>query len=261
MPTQIFELNIPNKSPLLATAIHDGHQVRSDLLEEFNLTETERLREEDPHTGYLARQFENHILGTYSRFETDLNRARDKAIYQKPEDAWGLQVWKNGISQDAVNTSLANYDNFYKIVTEELQKVIDTHGYAIVYDLHSYNHMRDGADGKPADPQKNPEINLGLGNMDLETWRPVVDAFTSSYKENHNADIRENVKFDGGHFMHYLHKTFGEKICVIAIEFKKTFMDEWTNALDQTHLDLLASALKATEKNVLATAQSVNQPA
>ncbi len=39
--------------PVVATAIHDGHEVRPDLLKHFALSEDERLREEDPHTSAI----------------------------------------------------------------------------------------------------------------------------------------------------------------------------------------------------------------
>ena len=31
---------------------------------------------------------------TRSRFEADLNRPRDRAVYLTPADAWGHQVWR-----------------------------------------------------------------------------------------------------------------------------------------------------------------------
>ena len=31
-----------------------------------------------------------------SRFEVDLNRPREEAVYRVPEDCWGLDVWRGG---------------------------------------------------------------------------------------------------------------------------------------------------------------------
>ncbi len=39
------------KQPLVATAIHDGHEVREEVRHLLALTDKERLREEDPFTG------------------------------------------------------------------------------------------------------------------------------------------------------------------------------------------------------------------
>jgi len=38
------------EGPDVAVALHSGHEVRSILEPLFNLTNSERLREEDPHT-------------------------------------------------------------------------------------------------------------------------------------------------------------------------------------------------------------------
>ena len=39
--------------PLIATAIHDGHVIRPDLLDILGISESDRLREEDPFTGFI----------------------------------------------------------------------------------------------------------------------------------------------------------------------------------------------------------------
>ncbi len=77
--------------PLVATAIHDGHEVRPELLPYMAISETDRLREEDPFTADWMPMAPTQIVGLRSRFEVDLNRPRDKAVYLKPEDAWGLR--------------------------------------------------------------------------------------------------------------------------------------------------------------------------
>src|SRR5690606_40970947 len=83
-------------SPVIAAAIHEGHLIRDELLPYLNLEEHERSREEDPYTDYLSEVSPSRVIVNVSRFETDLNRPRSKAVYQQPEDAWGLQVWKIG---------------------------------------------------------------------------------------------------------------------------------------------------------------------
>lgn len=262
MYNSFFKLSA-GEGPLVVTAIHDGHQIRPVLNAYFNLSAKQRLREEDPYTGLLAARFSNHIISNFSRFEVDLNRPRKKSIYLKPEDAWGLQVWRESLPQDELQESYRNYDHFYEVAEEYLQEIIDHHGYVIVYDLHTYNHRRGGPQSKPADPAQNPEINLGLGNIDLDKWRPVIDTFTHSYQQawpgDHTPDIRENVKFEGGHFMHWIHERFGDKACAISIEFKKTFMDEWTNELDEEHLNRIGTALEASAEAVLDKIKTVEE--
>lgn len=62
-------------SPVVATAIHDGHAVRENLLLKMALDEDERLREEDPFTAQTIRDLQNRIVFHRSRFEVDRSLA------------------------------------------------------------------------------------------------------------------------------------------------------------------------------------------
>ena len=55
-------------------------------------------------------------------------------------------------------------------------------GQFVVFDLHSYNHLRDGPDRPHADPGLNPEVNVGTGTMDRERWAPIVERFMSDLR-------------------------------------------------------------------------------
>jgi hypothetical protein len=47
----------------------------------------------------------------------------------------------------------------------------------VVFDLHTYNHRREGPDTPPAEEVGNPEVNLGTGTMDRRKWAPIIDRF------------------------------------------------------------------------------------
>ncbi|WP_187263411.1 N-formylglutamate amidohydrolase [Pontibacter beigongshangensis] len=258
---QPFYKTIYGNSPLVAAAIHDGQAVRENISHLFALTAPERLREEDPCTAYWTTIADTRIISLHSRFELDLNRPREKAIYREPEDAWGLQVWHEELPDDLVQESLTRYDHFYESVKILLTELQEKHGCFVVYDLHSYNHKREGANGPAADPAGNPEINVGTGNMDRQRWAPVVDSFIeslSSYNyQGRHLDVRENVKFTGGHFMRWIHDNFPESACVLSIEVKKFFMDEWTGKPDREQLDEIKHALQHTVAPVLQALEQV----
>ncbi|PRY15022.1 N-formylglutamate amidohydrolase [Pontibacter ummariensis] len=250
-------------SPLVAAAIHNGHEVRHDLKDLFYLTPDERLRQENPYTGRWANLTDNQIIAYYSRFELDLNRPPEKAVYRKPEDAWGLQVWKEELPEEMVEESVGRYERFYKDVKQMLTKLVKDHGCLIVYDLHTYNHKPEGPEGKAADPDENPEVNIGTSNMNREKWAPVVEALTHSlssynYRGRH-LDVRENVKFKGGHFVHWIHDLFGDDVCAMSISFKKFFMDEWTGEPDEIQVHEIKAALEQTTKPVLKALTEVCQ--
>src|SRR5690606_34215086 len=143
---------------IITAAIHEGHAIRREVRPYLALDDHERSREEDPYTDYLSEISPSRVIVNVSRFETDVNRPRDQAVYRQPEDAWGMQVWKKALPDGIVRRSLDTYDAFYREMRRLLSRVIDRFGYFAVLDLHSYNHLRDG---KPADPAENPEINIG----------------------------------------------------------------------------------------------------
>ncbi len=164
--------------PVVATAIHAGHELRPEVEALMKLPEADRLREEDPFTDLWVGVAKNSIVVNRSRFEVDLNRVRDKAIYVVPDDAWGLDVWTSRPSDDVIAGSLALYDRFYEELGELCDGLVETHGRVVVLDIHSYNHRRNGPDAPVDDPELNPEVNLGTESID-EAWRPVVDAFAN----------------------------------------------------------------------------------
>ena len=236
--------------PLVATAIHDGHALREGLAPLMALSDPERLREEDPYTAAWTRIAPTRIIGLQSRFEFDLNRPRSKAVYRLPEDAWGLKIWKQPPSEEMVAKSLAVYDAFYAEIKALLAAMVERYGRVVVLDLHSYNHRRDGAGAPPADPFENPEVNVGTATMARDRWGAIVDRFIVDLRNfsffGRGLDVRENVKFRGGHFPAWIHNHFPESVCVLSIEFKKFFMDEWSGQSDPAQIDAIERALKSS---------------
>jgi N-formylglutamate amidohydrolase len=224
------------EGPLVACAVHDGHALRPEVANCLRLNGAERLYEEDPHTGLWTAISPTRIVARRSRFEVDLNRPRDKAVYLAPADAWGLDIWACRPSPEIVERSLRAYDDFYAHLRLLLEQLVARHGRVVVFDLHSYNHAREGAGTALADPAQNPEINLGTGSMDRRRWRAVVDRWLAEVRDcdyfGRRLDVRENIKFFGGHVPDWIHANFPETVCALAIEVKKFFMDEWTGTLD-----------------------------
>ena len=241
--------------PLVAIAVHDGHDLRDEVASLHSLNEAERLQEEDPHTGPWTRMARTRVIARFSRFQVDLNRPRDRAVYRRPEDAWGLTLWKQEPPADLITRSLQEYDEFYDELRRILGELKERHRRFIVYDLHSYNHRRDGPDAPAADPAGNPEVNIGTGTMDRQRWASVVDRFIADLRDfdflGRHLDVRENVKFQGGYVSRWIHDNFSDSACVLAIEFKKFFMDEWSGELDQRANEAIQRALAATVPGVL----------
>lgn len=241
--------------PLVATAVHHGHAVRDEVRDLLALDDASRLREEDPYTGQWTAVAPTRLVGNRSRFEVDLNRPRERAVYRVPADAWGLTVWRTEPPSALVQRSLELYDAFYDTAKQALAEIERREGRFVVFDLHSYNHRRDGPHAPPADGATHPEVNIGTGTMDRARWAPVVDRFIDDLRaadvDARHLDVRENVKFRGGHFPRWVHETFPHTGCALAIEFKKCFMDEWTGAPDPSRIEAIRRALAATVSGVL----------
>jgi N-formylglutamate deformylase len=254
MTDQIWRLHV-GSGPLIATAVHDGHDVRDDVAEHLALSDTERLREEDPFTGEWTQVASTRVIGTRSRFEVDLNRPRETAVYRTPDHAWGLTVWRDDPPPEMFARSLAQYDAFYGAMRALLNEIMRQHGPFVVFDLHSYNHRRQGPDGPAADREGNPQVNIGTGTMNRERWAPVIDTFIDSLRSfdfpGGKLDVRENVKFYGGNWPRWIHENFPTGGVAIAIEFKKFFMDEWTGKPDEVSIEAIGEALRFTAPAVL----------
>lgn len=224
-------------SPVIGTAIHDGHFIRMDIADLMALSPEKRLREEDPFTGEMVAGLTNRIVVHHSRFEVDLNRATDEAIYLKPEQSWGLEVWNQALPEQASRQSLDFHADYYAMLETVLSTVERRHGAFVVLDVHSYNHRRQGADAPATAQAEAPDINIGTFSMDRSRWGDVVSAvghhFASATIGGRRLDVRENVAFQGkGEQTRFIHERFAENGCAIAIEFKKFFMDEWTGKPD-----------------------------
>ena len=253
--TAAFDLVGDWSGQLIATAIHAGNDLRPEVADAMILDEQTRFREEDPFTDLIGGRLPARVVAHRSRFEVDLNRGRVDAVYRTPADCWDLRVWRdNPLDEGIVAGSLEQYDAFYAALADRLDEVA-ARGPFVLYDVHSYNHRRDGADRDPAPAAENPEVNVGTGSLDRELWAPVVDAFIDGLGGVQTTagrlDVRENVRFRGANLARWVHERYPGTGCALALEFKKTFMDEWTGVPDAARLDELATALASTAGPVL----------
>ena len=249
--------------PIMAIALHDGHAVRPEVKRLLAIGRDERKREEDPFTAGWTNITESRLVVLRSRFEIDLNRPRHQAIYLLPQDAWGLQIWRQPPPRKLIERSLAEYDAFYLKMEQICQTLKQRYGRFVIYDLHTYNHRRQGINAPFDDALHNPDINLGTESLNREYWQPVVERFIAEMKRfdflGRQLDVRENVKFPGGYLAEWVHSNFPQSGCVLAIEVKKFFMNEWTHQSDLEQLSAVHQALQASVSGVLEELQHLNK--
>ena len=230
--------------PVVATAIHDGSGLRGEVRRAMALSEADRLHEEDPFTGQALADVPDHVIAGRSRFEVDLNRSADTAVYRTPEQSWGMTVWREPLGAGLVERSLKIHARFYRMMEEWLAEIEADHGRFVILDVHSYNHRRSGPDGPPTPQKDSPDINIGTFSMPRDRWAwlldPLIDTMRRFDFGGRRLDVRENVAFQGkGELTRFVHTRFPDSGCAIAIEFKKFFMDEWTGAPDPAELALM----------------------
>ncbi len=240
---------LDDQVPLIATAIHNGHAMPTELLKICGISEADRLREEDPFTGEIAALFPNHIVLQTSRFVVDLNRLPEKAVYLKPEDCWGLPVRTQEIPEALLGRLRADYESWYALLRYQIDRLLTLHPFLVVLDLHSYNHRRGGPEAEP-DPQlQNPDIIIGRSNLSQKHY-PAAAALQQLLDgkifKGKALDCRQDVKFTGGNLSRWLNHHYSDRLICLAIEFKKTFMDEWSGALDEISFLELKSLFHST---------------
>ena len=232
------------EGPVLATAIHDGHGLRPDVAAIMQLAEGDRLREEDPFTGQATLDVPTHIIVHRSRFEFDLNRGADGAVYLTPEQSWGTEVWREQPNAAIVDRSLALHRAYYAMLGQLLDEIAAEHERFVLIDVHSYNHRRAGPGARATPQDEAPDINIGTFSMPREEWawllEPLMEAMRGFDFNGRRLDVRENVAFEGrGEQTRFVHDRYPGQGCAIALEFKKFFMDEWTGVPDPTELEAM----------------------
>jgi len=188
-------------------------------------TEFDRWYEEDPETKNMVISHPILIAGCDSRFEYDLNRYPEEAVF---ETAWGKQLWKTPLKNNQKQKSLDKHTSFYKVVHALVNKIESKFGSAIVYDMHSYNWQRWD--------REVPTWNLGTSNIDnerfgelIETWRKMLSNMNLPNGIKSTAAIN-NTFYGNGYFLRYITKEFKNTL-VLATEIAKVYCDEYNKII------------------------------
>jgi hypothetical protein len=238
-----FTIKIDEYVHYACGAVHDGHQFRRELWEHCVHSEYERWYEEDPATKEMVKSHPIVIAGMDSRFEYDLNRAPDSAVY---DDAWGKKLWHLALPNEMKERSLAKHYNFYKVVHALISKLEEKFGVCIVYDMHSYNWQRWD--------REVPTWNLGTSNVDndrfgdcIESWRAILEE--TPFPTGIPRTSKINDTFQGnGYFLKFITQNFSNTL-VLATEIAKIYCDEYKQILFPEVVDAVEVYLRKVVKN------------
>lgn len=232
-----FVLRIDDYVPAVFTAIHDGHQVPSHLLNSMLVDGDQRTYEEDPHTGEIADLFSITMRVRDSRYLYDLNRHPDECIY---DEAWGLKVRETPPSEVLRSTLLERHRSYYRVLHALLSSLETQFLSCVLYDLHSYNYSR--INGNP------PLFNIGMHYIDQAAYQPVVlhlikQLRSISLNQMENRTVCDEVFKGRGYQAHFINSNHPQSLC-IPLEIKKVFMDEKTFEPHAETLSQLKDSLK-----------------
>ncbi len=219
-----FRLKIEQYVPYVCAAVHDGHQFRKSLWENCMHTAYDRWYEEDPATREMVQSHPIVISGLDSRFEYDLNRFPEEAVF---ETAWGKQLWRTQLTPEEKEKSLKKHSDFYTVVQALIQKLESLHQKVIVFDMHSYNWKRWD--------REVPTWNLGTKNIDtgrfggvVESWRAKLENIDLPYSAS-TSRINDTF-FGNGYFLRCITQNFDNTL-VLATEIAKVYCDELTGVV------------------------------
>jgi len=239
-----FAFDLDLSTPALAVAIHAGHHVRDELLCLMQISEKDRLFEEDPATDRMIRGAANAVWGRDSRAEYDLNRSPEQAVPLAAEQFWGVQVYRKAPTRDMVRRSLEKHEAFYRFLGSCIRVLLERFGVCTVYDIHSYNLSRQIEKGI-ADP---PLFNLGTSLLDRSRWGERIDAWLRELGRisipGLATTVEENRVFTGAGELCRRLTGWDRDILVLPTEIAKVYMDERTGVLHDPVIDALGLALR-----------------
>jgi len=242
-----FTIKIDQYVHYVCGAVHDGHQFRKELWDNCLHTEYDRWFEEDPCTKEMVRWHPIVLAGCDSRFEYDLNREPENAVF---DTAWGKELWKVPLSEAQRQKSIEKHFHFYSVVQALIKKLEDLFGVVIVYDMHSYNWTRWD--------REVPVINLGTTNINNDRFGKTVEEWRKSLSElvlPHDIEATSKINdtfFGNGYFLKYITNNFKNTL-VLATEFKKIYCDELSEII---YPEVVTAIEKQLQTKVVAHADS-----
>ena len=212
------------------TAIHAGNRIRNELRDAVAVDPADQYREEDPGTEKFIQDFPIQIIALDSRFEYDLNRPSDQAVYLTPDMAWGLTIWNRPLTEEEISISLAKHREFHQLMDIVADFLIQQNRRAFIFDVHSYCYQRE--ERLPWYVDNKPVINLGTEAINQNVFGESIKKFINHLNQisvdGRPISVAENDVFKGGYLARRLCARNHDRLAVFAIEFKKIFMDEWS---------------------------------
>jgi N-formylglutamate amidohydrolase len=250
MGSAAFSFNESSHS--IGMALHAGSRVRSNLQDILQTGSRERSREEDLFTDLLIRDFPLELVARDSRFEYDLNWEEEGCIYPYGQEKWGMKTWRRPLTRDEKAETHAKYREFHELLDMLVAHVVRRYGSAIVFEVHGFCYQRERQVSWWEDPK--PDINLGTRHINRDHFTPQIEMFLQEAAgikmDGHLLRVAENELFQGGYLTRKYAATHNRQVLVLAIEYKKIYMDERSGRLFPERLDILRKNLLLTKERI-----------
>ncbi len=249
---EICSWQLDFSSPFIGLAIHAGHNVRPELACRLAIDSTQQGLEEDTATDFMISGLSNRIAALESRIVYDLNRPPDRAIPLTAERFWGRKVYNTVPTEQMNAQTLERYAMFYRFVQTCVKKMLKKFNTCIIYDIHSFNILRQKASG--IDPV--PVFNLGTALVDTLKWEKAIalwlDLLGSIELPGIETSVAENLVFQGKGELCRRLTAMDDRILVLPTEIAKIYMNETTGTIYPDVLNALKTGL---EKAIMSHAE------
>ena len=244
-------IRIKKYVPCFGLAIHAGHRVREELLSKMAIDEREREYEEDTFVDEFISDYPMQMIALDSRYEYDLNRSSDQAVYLKPFQSWGKKVWRTPPTKEELAISYQKWDEFHELLDYMIGESIKQHGKTLVFDMHSYNFQRKSFFGKE---KQLPLFNVATSEKDHKKYKKVIDLTLSELQTveipGHATTVKENEVFvKDGAVATSIESKFDQAL-VLPIEVKKVYMNEHTGEGNREMIELLDQFFSGFHKKI-----------
>lgn len=234
-------------------AMHAGDRLRPDIQDALAVSPQDKYREEDPFTDLFIRDFPIQIICRDSRFEYDVNREYQRGIYDEHKKTWGLKVWKHDLTAEQRAQSLAKHQEFHDLLDIITSFMLQHNQRAVLFDMHSYCYQRETRQAWYEDDK--PEVNVGTKAVNRELFGEMIHNFMQDLAtirvDSKPVRVLENDIFFGGHLSRRLSAKHYERVLVLALEFKKTFMDEWSGQVYPEILETLITGFQSATRKLV----------
>ena len=103
---------------------------------------------------------------------------------------------------------------------------------------------------------KKPDVNFGTRAVNRDLFGDVIDELLKYFNElsidGHSLSAGENLEFKGGYLSRRRSPAHYDHLLVLATEFKKIFMDEWSGQLYEDTFEELLEGFSQVVNQIVA---------